>query len=181
MLCCLCLSRRKSLKHPCLPFCVVMLLYVVICKDVVVLDCVEFSRCWLGCCNFRQFTYKFQTVCLCTLTGLRRSVCFVSPDKACLSGFCFFLLQKSQKDRNICEFLPIVKHFWNSENKSFFKRRHSWHVSNKNYFNNIYTLKLVFLKAFYKFKSLINFYSVIKCTTKSESEFIKMPLKTGYC
>lgn len=80
---CLCVIRRKSLKLPRFSFCSVMLR-----RDASLL-LLFFPDALRMRSNCKMFTCKVRSVPRCPLcpTGLRRRVCFVTLDEACLSGF----------------------------------------------------------------------------------------------
>lgn len=80
---CLCVIRRKSLKLHRFSFCSVMLR-----RDASLL-LLFFPDALRMHSNCKMFKCKVRSVSHCPLcpTGLRRRVCFVSDDEACLSGF----------------------------------------------------------------------------------------------
>lgn len=80
---CLCVIRRKSLKLHWFSFCSVML------RRDASLSLLFFPDALRMHSNCKMFKCKVRSVPRCPLcpTGLRRRVCFVSDDEACLSGF----------------------------------------------------------------------------------------------
>lgn len=96
---CLCVIRRKSLKLSRFSLCSVMLR-----RDASLL-LLFFPYALRMRCNCKMFTCKVRSVSRCPLcpTGLRRTVCFVSDDEACLSGFCCLIIYSIAVCKSCCK------------------------------------------------------------------------------